>query len=222
MENNKNTQALKIEDAIAKLSEQKKTKFTSSVDVDVVLQLKDKQLKESIRGSVDLPNSFGDPKKVVVICDKSRVKEALAAGAVAAGLEDIQEKITKNEVDFDVVIATPDVMPKIVALGKVLGPKGLMPSPKNGTITDNIAAAVESFKGGKVNFKMEQGQGVIRGKIGDVSMSSDKIQENFVIFMKSVFNEAKKLTPNPFKKVILTTTMGSGIKVDVNDIMSAV
>ncbi len=211
-----------VDEAVALIPEMKKTKFVSSVDLDIVLNLKEKQLKESIRGSVDLPNTFGADKKVVVLCDPSKADEALKAGAVAAGLDDVSEKLLNNEIEFDVIVATPDVMPKIVKLGKVLGPKGLIPNPKNGTISDNIKKAVESFKGGKINFKMEAGQGVIRGKVAQVDMKPEAIKENILAYLKAVLAEARKLSPQPLKKVILTTTMGGGIKLDVNDIIANV
>ncbi|MCA9380833.1 50S ribosomal protein L1 [Candidatus Dojkabacteria bacterium] len=211
-----------VEQAVEIIPTLKKTKFTSSVDLDVVLNLKEKQLKESIRGSVELPHTFGADKKVVVLCDASKVAEAKKAGAVAAGLEDVAEQLMDGKLEFDVVVATPDVMPKIVKLGKVLGPKGLMPNPKNGTISDNIAKMVESFKGGKLGFKMEQGQGVIRGKVGSVDMKPEDLSENIIAYLKGIVNESKKLSSSPLKKVILTTTMGSGIKLDINDIMSKI
>lgn len=209
-----------IDEAVALIPEMKKPKFVSSVDLDIVLNLKEKQLKESVRGSVEMPNTFGADKKVVAICDPSRAAEATKAGAVAAGLDDVVEKLMNNAIEFDVVIATPDVMPKIVQLGKVLGPKGLMPNPKNGTISDDIAKTVGSFKGGKTNFKMEQGQGVIRGKVAQVDMKAEEIKANMLAFLRGVVNESRKLSPQPLKKVVMTTTMGASIKLDVNDIMS--
>ncbi len=223
MNEEKNMTGVKtIDEAIALLPEMKKTKFPSSVDLDIVLNLKEKQLKESVRGSVDLPHTFGADKKVVVICDPAKAGEATKAGAVAAGMDDVVEKLMNNDLEFDVVVATPDVMPKIVKLGKVLGPKGLMPNPKNGTISADIAKAVESFKGGKTNFKMEPGQGVIRGRVAKVDMKPEEIKANVVAYLKGVAGEARKLSPQPFKKVVITTTMGGSIKLDINDIISSI
>src|ERR1041385_6542044 len=134
------TEIKTLEEAAKLLPEVSTSKFVGSVDVDIVLNLKDKQKKETIRGGFTLPNSLGEEKKVIVFCEESYVKDALSAGATAAGLDDLIAKVDKG----DVVIATPSAMPKMARLGKVLGPKGLMPNPKNGTITTDIAKSVGS------------------------------------------------------------------------------
>ena len=209
-----------ISEAVELIPKMKKTKFTSSIDLDIVLNLKEKHLKETLQGSVTIPHKFGEDKKIVVLCDPAKSSEAISAGAIAAGLDDIIKKITDNKIKFDIVLATPEVMPKIVRLGKVLGPKGLMPNPRNGTIINNLKKDVESFKSGRVNFKMEAGQGVVRGKIATTNMKSEEIKENMIAYLKEVVSEAKKLTPQPLKKVIMTTTMGTGVKLDINDIIA--
>lgn len=209
----------KLEDALDLVFSSPKTKFVSAVEVDVVLNIKEKNKKDSIRGSIELPNTFGKDKSVVVFADEANAKIALSAGAVAAGMDELKKQILNNEISFDIVIATAESMPKIVELGKILGPKGLMPNPKNGTVTNDIAKAVKEFKGGKLNFKMESGQGVIRSKVAQLDMAKDKVKENIIAFVKAVISETKKLGANPIKKFILSSTMGPGVKVDINDIM---
>lgn len=209
-----------LEEAIKILPEVSTSKFVGTVDINVQINLKDKNKKDSVKGSVTFPNQFGGDKKVVVICDEKDAAKAKKAGAVEAGLDEVVEKIEKGQVEFDVVVATPSVMPKIVKLGKVLGPKGLMPNPKNGTITDDPATAVESFKAGKHNFKMEQGQGVIRSKVAKLDMKPEQLTDNITTFLKSVLTETRKYGVNPFKQVLLKPTMGPSIKVDTNDIIA--
>jgi large subunit ribosomal protein L1 len=215
--------AKSIKEASEILPQVTTSKFVGSVDIDVVLNLKEKQKKESIRGSISLPHSLGESKTVVAICEEKDEKAAIAAGAVAAGLAQIVEKIEKGWSDFDVVVATPEVMPKIVKLGKILGPKGLMPNPRTGTVTTNIPETVQSYKAGKTDFKMIVGQTVIRNKVAKTNMSPTEIEENIIAYLKSVFNEVKRLNgSNPFKKVTVAPTMGPGVKVDINDIIAKI
>jgi large subunit ribosomal protein L1 len=211
-----------LESAVELLPKLSTSKFVGGVDLDIVLNLKEKQKKESVRGSVDLPHKFGEAKKVVVLCDEKDIKTALAAGAFMAGLDDVKEALLNGTVQPDIVISTPDVMTKIVQLAKVLGPKGLMPNPKNGTISADVDKTVKSFVGGKMNFKMTPDQGVIRSKVGKLDMNSTQLTENIVAFLKSVFAESKKLNANPFKKIIVKPTMGGSVKLDISDIISKV
>ncbi|MFS8130911.1 MAG: 50S ribosomal protein L1 [Candidatus Dojkabacteria bacterium] len=213
------TEVKTLEEAAKLLPEVSTSKFVGSVDVDIVLNLKDKQKKETIRGSFNLPNSLGEEKKVIVFCEESYVKDALAAGAVEAGLDELVEKVMKGSVDFDIVIATPSAMVKMARLGKVLGPKGLMPNPKNGTITTDIAKSIESFKAGRLNFKSVPDQGLVRMKVAKVDMGAEKIQENVLALLKAVHTEVKRMSSTPFKQVTIKPTMGSSIKLDVSDIM---
>lgn len=210
-----------LEEAAKLLPELSLSKFVGSVDVDIVLNLKEKQKKESIRGSVTLPFSMGDEKKVVVICEEKDEKAALAAGANKAGLS-VVDDIANGKIDFDVVIATPSVMGQLVKIGKILGPKGLMPNPKNGTVTTDVDKAVKSFKAGRLNFKSVPDQGAIRLKVAKLDMPVENIQENIIALLKVVFAESKKLSSNPFKKVTVSPTMGAGLKLDVNDIIKYV
>lgn len=196
------------------------SKFSGSVDIDVVLNLKEKQKKESIRGVVSLPHKFGADKKVIVFCSEKDIEKAKAAGATEAGLDELKQKVLDGKVEFDVVIATPDAMPKIIQLGKVLGPTGLMPNPKNGTVVTDVAEAIKGFVGGKMSFKMVPGQGIIRNKVAKVDMTTAQIVENITAYLKGVFAETKKLSSTPFKKVVVKPTMGPSIRLDVNDILA--
>jgi large subunit ribosomal protein L1 len=164
---------------------------------------------------------MGDEKKVVVICEEKDEKAALAAGANKAGLS-VVDDIANGKIDFDVVIATPSVMGQLVKIGKILGPKGLMPNPKNGTVTTDVDKAVKSFKAGRLNFKSVPDQGAIRLKVAKLDMPVENIQENIIALLKVVFAESKKLSSNPFKKVTVSPTMGAGLKLDVNDIIKYV
>lgn len=197
----------------------KKPKFDETIDLEVQLRLKQSQLKESFKGSIDLPNQFGATKKIIVFCDESEVQKALKAGAVAAGLDDLKEQVMNGSVDFDIVLATPSVMPKIVQLGKVLGPKGLMPSPKNDTIVTKVEAGVESFMGGKINYSMTQGQGTIKLGVAKLSMDTDKIVENVTKATNIIASESKKFGGNVVKKVLLKPTMGETLEIDFKDLV---
>lgn len=216
---NDTTQTKSLDEAIELVKTTSKTKFNGSVDLDIVLNLRDKQKKEVVRGSVSIPNSMGEEKKIVVLCEEKDTPKALKAGAVKAGLDEVIDELMKGFSDFDIVVATPGVMPKIVKLGKVLGPKGLMPNPRNGTITDDLEGAVNSFKSGRINYKTAQDQGVIRLKVAKVDMPSEQIRENVLAVLRSVMVETKKLTSSPLKKVVISPTMGAGVKVNVSDII---
>ncbi len=196
-----------------------KSKFVGSVNLDILLNLKDK--KEVVRGSVTFPYSLGDEKKVIVFADEKDAKVALAAGADKAGLDDLLEEVLGGYTDFDVVISTQSAMPKIVRAAKILGPKGLMPNPKNGTVVPatDIEKAVKSFKAGKINFKSIQDQGAIKLKVGKVDMPTENLTANILEVLKSIMAETKKSGSAIFKKVVLSPTMGASVKVDVSDIM---
>lgn len=207
-----------LEEVAKLLPEITSSKFVGSVDIDIILNLKEKQKKEIIRGGVTLPHSMGDEKKVAVICEEKDEKIAKEAGADMAGLN-VVEEILNGNLNFDVLIATPNVMGQMVKIGKILGPKGLMPNPKNGTVTTDVAKAVKSFKAGRLNFKSVPDQGAIRLKVAKVNMPTESIIENIVALLKAVQMESKKLSSNPFKRITVSPTMGAGLKLDVNDII---
>lgn len=206
-----------LKEAVELVKSNSKSKFVGSVNLDVLLNLKDK--KEVIRGSVTFPHSLGDEKKVIVFADEKDAKTAKENGADKAGLEDLLEEVLNGYLDFDVVIATPAAMPKIVKAAKILGPKGLMPNPKNGTVTADVASAVKSFKAGKINFKSIPDQGTIKLKVGKVDMPDESLIANITEILKAITAETKKPANTSFKKVTLSPTMGTGVRVDISDIM---
>jgi len=226
----KKTQALKtkydlfetksLDEAVKILPEISTSKFVGSVDIDIKLNLKDKQKKESLKGSITLPHSVATDTKVIVLANENDAKKAKKAGASDAGLEDLKKKILDNDIDFDVLIATPDVMGNIVELGKVLGPKGLMPNPKTGTVTPDVEKAVTEFKKGKMNFQMTPGQGTVKAQVAKLDQSPEQIEENVTEFVKAVLQEARKFGGNPIKQVLLKPSMGPGVKLDISDIIA--
>jgi len=198
------------------------SKFVGSVNIDMLLNLKDK--KEVVRGSITFPHSLGDDKKVIVFADEKEAKVALAAGADKAGLEDLLEEILGGYTGFDVVIATQPAMAKIIKAAKILGPKGLMPNPKNGTVipVSEVESTVKSFKAGKINFKSVPDQATIKLKIGKVDMPTENLIANTLEVLKAVTLETKKPASSIFKKVTLSPTMGAGVRVDISDIMQLI
>jgi large subunit ribosomal protein L1 len=200
-------------EAIVLLPQTKRAKFDETVDLAIKLGV-DTQKNPSVRGTVVLPAGSGRTKRVAVITKPDRVKEAEEAGAAAAGSTDLIEKIKNGFLDFDVVIASPDMMGEVGKLGKILGTKGLMPNPKSGTVTPDIGKAVNEFKGGKVEFKMDKGGAVHLG-IGKVSFAADALQKNFCAALAAI-NHAKPagLKGVFIRSVTISSTMGPGIGID--------
>lgn len=202
-----------LKDACSLVKKVAISKFPSTIQIHINLKLTEKQKKESIRGSVVLPYSTGaGTKKIAVITTPGNFKSA--EGADFVGNEDLIKKIQDGWTEFDILIATPDVMPKIAILGKVLGPKGKMPNPKNETVTTDLKKTIESFKKGKVNFKADKQFG-IHQTIGKTSMKEEEIFENAKEFMRALNSELAKLGSNPIKNVFLAPTMGPAIKIDL-------
>src|SRR6266566_1497535 len=166
-----------LREASSLVKEVNTTRFGSSVDLHVRLGVDPKKADQSIRGTVSLPHGTGKTKKVLVLCTPDKESDAKAAGADFVGLDEFIQKIEGGWVDVDVVVATPSVMPKIGKLGKILGPRNLMPNPKTGTVTNDVAAAVNEVKGGKIAFKVDKA-GIIHASIGRVSFTPDKIADN--------------------------------------------
>ncbi len=192
------------------------TKFDSSVDVSYCLNVDPRYAEQQIRGAIVLPNGTGKSKKVLAITDK--VKEAEEAGADFVGGKELLQKIqSENWFDFDVIVATPNMMGELGKLGRVLGPKGLMPNPKTGTVNPDIAKAVKEIKAGKVEYRVDK-QGNINVSIGRVSFTSDKLTENFNS-LKDAIVKAKPATVKGayIKNVVVSTTMGPGVKVDFSN-----
>lgn len=205
-----------IDDAIRLIEETKTAKFDETVEVAVTLGIDPRQANQQIRTGMILPHGIGKDIRVVVFAKDDKQREAAEAGADYAGLDDLMEKISKdNWLEFDVSIATPDVMNIVAKLGKVLGPRGLMPSPKVGTVTFDVAQAVKEAKAGRIEVKNDKG-GVVHAPIGKVSFGAGKLRDNFLVFMDSLLKMKPPSSKGVFvRKITLSNTMGPGIKVDI-------
>jgi large subunit ribosomal protein L1 len=190
------------------------TKFDSSVDLHVRLGVDPKKADQSIRGTVNLPHGTGKTKRVLVLCPPDKEAEAKAAGADYVGLDEFIQKIEGGWVDVDVIVATPSVMPKIGKLGKVLGPRNLMPNPKTGTVTNDVAAAVNEVKGGKIAFKVDKA-GIIHASIGRVSFSTEKLVENSQELINAIVRAKPATAKGTYvRSVFMASTMSPGIAID--------
>ncbi len=203
-----------LTDAAKMLKDITFTKFDASVDVDIRLGIDPKKSDQMVRGVVSLPHGLGKVVRVLVLCTPDKVQEAKDAGAEYAGLDEFIQKIEGGWTDIDVIITMPTVMAKVGKLGKVLGPRGLMPNPKSGTVTLDVAKAVKEVKAGKVDFKVDK-QGIIHASIGKASFTADMIKDNAA----ELINMVVKLKPASSKgsylqSVALSTTMSPGIRID--------
>jgi len=207
-----------LEEAIGKVKELAHTKFDETVDLAFNLGVDPRKSDQMVRGTVVLPHGTGKTVRVLVFAKGEKEKEARDAGADFVGAEDMVEKITKGWLDFDKVVATPDIMGVVGKLGKVLGPRGLMPNPKLGTVTFDVAKAVKDIKAGKVEYKAEKA-GVVHVPIGKVSFDPGKLRENAKAIVDSV-NKAKPSTSKGkyLKGLYISSTMGPSIKVDVSSV----
>jgi large subunit ribosomal protein L1 len=190
------------------------TKFDSSVDLHIRLGVDPKKADQAVRGTVTLPHGTGKTKKVLVLCTPEKEAEATAAGAVFVGLDEFIQKIEGGWTDVDVIIATPSVMPKMGKLGKVLGPRNLMPNPKTGTVTNDVAAAIKDVKAGKVAFKVDKA-GIVHASIGRVSFSSEKITENSMELLNAIIKAKPSTAKGTYlKSVFMASTMSPAIAID--------
>ena len=190
------------------------TKFDSSVDVHVRLGVDPKKADQAIRGTVSLPHGTGKTKRVLVLCTPDKEAEATAAGADFVGLDEFIQKIESGWTDIDVIVATPSVMPKIGKLGKVLGPRNLMPNPKTGTVTVDVAGAVKDLKGGKIAFKVDK-TGIIHASIGRVSFAPEKLAENIQELVSALVKMKPTTAKGTYLKGIsVASTMSPGLTVD--------
>jgi large subunit ribosomal protein L1 len=203
-----------LRDASSLVKEVNTAKFDASIDLHIRLGVDPKKADQSIRGTVSLPHGTGKTKKVLVLCTPDKEADAKAAGADFVGLDEFIQKIEAGWVDVDVIVATPSVMPKIGKLGKILGPRNLMPNPKTGTVTNDVAAAVNEVKGGKIAFKIDKA-GIIHASIGRVSFTSEKIAENSQELINAII-KAKPATAKGtyLRSVFMASTMSPGISVD--------
>jgi large subunit ribosomal protein L1 len=207
-----------VQDAMALVKEVNTTKFDASVDLHIRLGIDPRKSDQAIRGTVTLPNGTGKTKKVLVLCTPDKEAEAKAAGADHVGLDDYIQKISEGWMDIDVIIATPSVMAKIGKIGRVLGPRGLMPNPKTGTVTQDVGAAVNEVKGGKIAFRVDK-QAIIHSTVGRVSFSAEKLAQNANELLSMII----KLKPSSakgiyIKSVSVASTMSPGIWLDVKSL----
>ncbi|HOY94665.1 MAG TPA: 50S ribosomal protein L1 [Catalimonadaceae bacterium] len=212
------TKEYSLTDAAALLKKASFTKFDSSVDIDVRLGVDPRKADQMVRGVAALPHGIGKTVKVLVLCTPDKEAEAKEAGADHVGLDDYIAKIEGGWTDIDVIITMPSIMAKVGRLGKVLGPRGLMPNPKSGTVTTDVGKAVTEVKAGKIDFKVDK-TGIIHTSIGKVSFTPDKLSDNAM----ELINVISKLKPSSskgtyFKSITLTSTMGPGIKIDTSTI----
>ena len=206
--------AYSLKEASALVKEITTTKFDASIDVDVRLGVDPRKANQMVRGIVSLPHGTGKQVRVLALCTPDKEAEATASGADYVGLDEYIEKIKGGWTDVDVIITMPSVMGKIGALGRVLGPRGLMPNPKSGTVTNEIGNAVKEVKQGKIDFKVDK-SGIVHTSIGKVSFSADQIQDNAKEFIQTLI----KLKPSAakgayIKSIYLSSTMSAGIKID--------
>jgi large subunit ribosomal protein L1 len=209
-----------LDEAVALLKQAASAKFDESFEIAMNLGVDPRHADQMVRGVVNLPNGTGKNVRVAVFARGDKAEEAKAAGADIVGAEDLVEAVQGGQIDFDRCIATPDMMPLVGRLGKVLGPRGLMPNPKVGTVTPDVAAAVKASKGGAVEFRVEKA-GIVHGGVGKVSFEQQAIEENIRAFADAVIRAKPAGAKGVYlKRIALSTTMGPGVKVDLATIGS--
>ncbi len=210
-----------IEEAVKLAKATSYSKFDGSLDIAINLNIPAKHKNTTIRGSVVLPNQASQTSKVVAVITTEGSKEqkdAEANGADIVGADELINQIQEGKISFDVLIATPEMMPRLAKLGKDLGPKGLMPNPKNGTVTTDISKAVKSYKAGKMDSKVDE-QMSVKTKVGKLSQSEVDLMDNVKALLEEVADETKQFGPNRFRNIILCATMGPAIKVDITQLL---
>ena len=207
-----------VEQALDILKECSTAKFKESVDIAVNLGIDPKKSDQNVRGSTVLPHGNGKSVKVAVFTQGNKAAEALAAGADAVGMDDLAAKMKAGELDYQVVIASPDAMRVVGQLGQLLGPRGLMPNPKTGTVTPNVAEAVKNAKAGMAKFRTDKA-GIVHCSIGSADFAKDKILDNLVAVVRDIRKQKPSSSKGQYiKKVTLSTTMGPGIRVDISSL----
>lgn len=209
------TKLYESKEALALVSEIATAKFDETVEAHIKLGVDSRHADQQVRGAVVLPHGTGKTKKVLVFAKGEKAKEAEAAGADFVGAEDLVQKIQKeNWFDFDVVVATPDMMGVVGRLGRVLGPKGLMPNPKSGTVTFDVTKAVEEIKAGKVEYRLDKSN-IIHVAIGKVSFGGEKLAENFNVLMNAIIKAKPSAAKGQYlRSISVTSTMGPGVKIN--------
>lgn len=212
------TKSYSISEAIDILKQCPPIKFDQSLEIGVVMGVDPKKSDQQVRGTVTLPNGTGKTLRIVVIAKGDKADEAKAAGADQIGSDELVEKIASGWTDFDALVTTPDMMREVGKLGKVLGPRGLMPTPKAGTVTTDIANAVKDLKGGKIEFKIDR-HGVINRAVGKLSFDGGKLIENAHAFLQALLRAKPSSAKGQYiKSISLSSTMGPGIKIDLREI----
>ena len=202
-----------VDEALELIAKLPKAKFDESIEMHVKLGVDSKQADQQVRGTVVLPNGTGKSKKVLVLAKSEKAAAAEAAGADYVGDDDMIAKISGGWLDFDAVVATPDMMPALGRIAKILGPKGLMPNPKAGTVTVDTAKAVTEIKAGKVEYRLDKNN-IIHASIGKVSFGSEKIKENYETLLEAIVKAKPAAAKGTYlKSIALSTTMGPGIKI---------
>jgi large subunit ribosomal protein L1 len=203
-----------IEEAVAKVKETASAKFAETVDIAVRLGVDPKKADQAVRGTVALPHGIGKVVRVLVLAKPPRDEEAKGAGADHAGFQEYVQKIQQGWADVDVIIATPEVMGEVGKLGKILGPRGLMPNPKSGTVTMDVAKAVKEVKAGKIEFRVDKA-GILHATIGKASFENQKLVENVNAFLQAVLRQKPASAKGQYiKSIALSNTMGPGVHID--------
>lgn len=207
-----------IVEAVAKVKEIASAKFSESVDIAVRLGIDPKKADQALRGTVALPHGIGKAVRVLVVAKPPKDEEAKAAGADYVGFQDYLEKIKGGWADVDVIIATPDVMGDLGKLGKILGPRGLMPNPKSGTVTPDVGKAVKEVKAGKIEFRAEKA-GIVQATVGKASFENEKLVENIHSFLNTIIRLKPSTAKGQYvKSVFISSTMGPGLPIDKNEL----
>lgn len=212
------TKLYALDEAMALVKEVNTAKFDASIDLHITLGVDPRKADQAIRGTVSLPNGTGKTKKVLVFCTPDKEQEALDAGADYAGLDEYIQKVQGGWTDVDVVIAMPQVMAQVGRIGRTLGPRGLMPNPKTGTVTPNIAAAIKDVKGGKIAFRVDK-FGIIHSSVGRVSFDAQKLSENANELLSTLVKMKPSTAKGTYmKSVTVASTMSPGVKIDPKSI----
>ena len=215
------TKLYSLDQAVTFIKERANAKFDETVEIAMNLGVDPRHADQMVRGVVNLPNGTGKTVRVAVFAKDAKADEAKAAGADIVGAEDLMEAIQGGKIDFDRCIATPDMMPLVGRLGKVLGPRGLMPNPRVGTVTMDVTSAVAASKGGSVEFRVEKA-GIVHAAVGKASFSAEKLSENIKAFVDSVAKAKPAGAKGTYiQRVALSSTMGPGVKIEPNTVTGA-